>query len=355
MSVCFKARNPRWIIVALAALAFAFTACKKPVEVGPNQPAAQGDASVTVTGYELVRLDLESPSGAVSLRNPALRVNIKVTATGENPVSWDPGFSSGVATQARNVLLFNASSWDDGLSSSNNIAAIATNKYAHLDDPVNEPVDIAPGESIDDVLLFDAPPSSSKNLILSIPPRVFGEEATLPSYISLPYTANTPAARTVGELGEPYPGREYAFTVTKSSIVHQKLKQADGKEAVSRDPLLRIDFVVENTSEKAIEYLPTMLSGGVDFPALVDQRDSVQNRATFHADVDVVGQVRERKLLAPGEKIKDFILFDRPTRGVEDLRLYYPGRRLGGSGLVEIALPYEWTNPALPKDFRPKK
>lgn len=354
MSLCFKARNPRWIIVALAALAFGFSACKKPVEVGPNQPAVQGDASVTVTGYELVRLDLETSAGAVSLRKPALRVDVKIAATGENPVHWDPGFSAGVATQARNVLLFSAGSWQDGLSSSNNVAAIATDKYDHLDDPVTEPVDIAPGESIDDVLLFDAPPASSTNLILSIPPRVFGEETELPSYISLPFTANEPGARTVGSIGEPYEGREFAFTVTKSSVVHQKLKQTDGKEAVSRDPLLRIDFEVENTSEKSIEYLPTMLSGGVDFPALVDQRDSVQNRATFHADVDVVGQVRERKTVAPGEKIKDFILFDRPTRGVEDLRLYYPGRRLGGTGLVEISMPYEWANPALPKDFQPK-
>lgn len=354
MSVCFKARNPRWIIVALAALAIAFAGCKKPVEVGPNQPAAQGDASVTVTGYELVRLDLETTSGPVSLRKPALRVNVQVTATGENPVHWDPGFNAGVATQARNVLLFAASSWEDGLSASNNIAAIATNKYTYLSDPVTEPADIAPGESLDDVLLFDAPPSSATNLILSIPPRVFGEEAELPMYVSLPYTASEPAARKTGALGEPYEGREFNFTVTKTAVVHQKLKGEDGKEAVSRDPLLRIDFEVENTSDKPIEYLPTMMSGGVDFPALVDQRDSVQNRATFRAEVDVVGQVRTRKNLAPGEKVKDFILFDRPTRGVENLRLYYPGRRLGGTGLVEISLPYEWETPELPKDFQPK-
>lgn len=354
MSLYLEAKNPRWIIVALAALALAFTACKKPSEVGPNQAMEQGGAAVTVTGYELVRLDLETPSGPVALRKPALRVDVQVRATGDQTVHWDPGFSAGGATQARNVLLFAASTWKDGLSSSNYLSALSTEKYAYLDDPITEAVDIAPGESIDDVLLFEAPPSGAKNLVLSIPPRVFGEEITLPGYISLPFSANAPDDRAIATLGEEYEAREFTFKVTKSDVVYQRLKQADGKDAVSRDPLLRIDFEVTNTSEEPIEYLPTMLSGGVDFPALVDQRDSVQNRATFREDVDVVGQLRQRTTIAPGKTVKDFILFDRPTRGVEELRLFYPGKRLGGTGLVETQLPYTWKNPELPKEFQPK-
>lgn len=354
MSLYLEAKYPRWIIVALAALAMAFTACKKPDEVGPNQAIEQGGAAVTVTGYELVRLDLETPSGPVALRKPALRVDVTVKATGEKPVHWNPGFSAGGATQARNVLLFAASSWKDGLSSSNNLSALAADTYVYLDDPVTEAIDIAPGESLDDVLLFEAPPSGTSNLVLSIPPRVFGEDVKFPGYVSLPFKANPPEERAIAGLGEAYEGREFAFKVTKAAVVHQRLKQADGKDAVSRDPLLRIDFEVTNTSETAIEYLPTMLSGGVDFPALVDQRDSVQNRASFREDVDVVGQLRERTSIAPGKTIKDFILFDRPTRGVEELRLFYPGKRLGGTGLVEVEMPYEWANPALPKEFQPK-
>lgn len=355
MSLYFEAKNPRWVIVALAVLALAFTACKKPEEVGPNEAIEQGDAAVTVTNYELVRLDLETASGPVALRKPALRVDVKVSAVGENPVHWDPGFTAGGATQARNVLLFAASSWKDGLSSSNNLSALATDKYTYLDDPITEAVDVAPGESIEDVLLFEAPSSGASNLVLSIPPRVFGEDVELPGYISLPFSANEADDRPVATLDEDYEAREFTFKVTKSEVVHQALKRADGKDAVSRDPLLRIDFEVTNTSEEAIEYLPTMLSAGVDFPALVDQRDSVQNRATFREDVDVVGQLRERTSIAPGKTIKDFILFDRPTRGVEELRLFYPGKRLGGTGLVEITLPYKWANPELPKDFQPKK
>lgn len=354
MSLYLEAKNPRWIIVALAALALAFTACKKPEEVGPNQAMTQGDAAVTVTGVELVRLDLETSSGPVALRKPALRVDVKVSAVGETAVHWDPGFSAGGATQARNVLLFAANTWKDGLSSSNNLSALSTEKYVYLDDPITEAVDIAPGETIEDVLLFEAPSSGTKNLVLSIPPRVFGQEAKLPGYISIPFSANTPDERAVATLGEAYEAREFTFKVTKSDVLYQRLKQADGKDAVSRDPLLRIDFEVTNTSEQAIEYLPTMLSGGVDFPALVDQRDSLQNRATFREDVDVVGQLRQRTTIAPGKTIKDFILFDRPTRGVEELRLFYPGKRLGGTGLVEIQLPYTWKNPELPKEFQPK-
>ena len=88
--------------------------------------------------------------------------------------------------------------------------------------------------------------------------------------------------------------------------------------------------------------------------ALTDQNGAIQNRATYAAGVDVVGQVRERQTIAPGKSIKDFILFDRPTRGVETLHLLYPGRRLGGTGLVRVQFPYTWANPEIPDDFKPK-
>src|SRR5690554_5337530 len=354
MSLWFETRNTRHIVAVVGALALGFTACAKPVEVGPNEPMQQGAASVTVTGYSLVHIDLETPTGAVAMTRPVLKLDLDITATGETPVRWNPGFDANAATQAQNVLLFSAPSWENGLSPANNIGAVATGTHVYLDDPIVEAVDIAPGQTVKDVLLFSAPPSSANNLVLSIPPQTFGEDIKFPGYISLPYSASEAEPRPVAELNEDVEAREFRFKATGVDIVYQALKSADGKEAVSRDPLLRVKFTVTNTSDTPIEYIPTRQSSGVDYPALTDQNGAIQNRATFAAGVDVVGQVRERQTIAPGKSIKDFILFDRPTRGVETLHLLYPGRRLGGTGLVRVQFPYTWANPEIPDDFKPK-
>lgn len=355
MSLWFEARTARHIAAFAGALALSLSACSKPVQVSHEEAVVQGTASVQVTGTSLLQLDLEGPAGAVALERPALRVNVRVQNTGDAPLRWDPGFSAAGATQAQNVLLFAAPSWDAGLSPANNVPVLDTGNYTYLDDPVREPVDIAPGESIDDVLLFAAPSSSATNLILSIPPRVFGADVTMPGYISIPYAAEAVPARTVAGLNEAVETPTLTFTATKAEVVHQPLKNADGSDAISRDPLLRISFTVKNTSDKAIEYLPSRMASGVDFPALTDQNGALQNRATFAAGVEPVGQVRERQSIAPGKSITDFILFDRPTRGVETLRLTYPGKRLGGAGLLRVEFPYTWANPDVPEAFKPKQ
>lgn len=355
MSLWFEARHTRHIAAFAGALALSFTACSKPVQVTQDEAMVQGTASVQVTGHALLQLDLEGPAGAVALERPALRVDVRVQNNGDVPMRWDPGFSAVGATQAQNVLLFAATSWESGLSPANNIAVLDTGAYTYLDDPVREPVEIAPGEAIDDVLLFAAPASSANNLILSIPPRVFGPEIKLPGYISIPYTAAAPAERTIAGLKEAAETGALTFTVSAADVVHQPLKNAEGTDVISRDPLLRIRFTVKNTSDKAIEYIPTRMASGIDFPALTDQNGALQNRATFAVGVEPVGQIRERQSIAPGKSVTDFILFDRPTRGVETLHLTYPGKRLGGTGLVRAEFPYTWANPDLPEEFKPKQ
>ncbi len=354
MSWSYTTTRIHIFVVLAVGLTMGLTACKKPMEVGPNEAMVQANASVTVTNTQLVNLITETPTGAGFLRKPVLQIDVDIAATGEETVRWDPGFGVGSTTQARNVLLFAASSWEDGLNASNHIGRVASDDFKFLDDPITEAVDIAPGQKIHDVLYFAEPPSSTSNLILSIPPHVFGEEVKFPGYISLPYSGKQAEELPAGSLGKAFQGRGFDFTVTKASVVYQPLQRADNKPAISRDPLLRVDFTVKNTGSSAIEYMPTMLSGGVDFPALVDQKDAIQNRATFAEDIDVQGQQRNRTSIAPGKSIKDFILFDRPTRGVEQLTLYYPGKRLGGSGLVKVNFPFKWAEPEVPAEFRQK-
>lgn len=354
MSLWSAAHGMRPLVAVLGALALGLSACAKPIEVGPQEPMQQGNASVTVASYELVYVDLESPTGAVAMNRPVLKVELDVQAIGEVPVSWNPGFESAGATQAQNVLLFRASSWADGLNPSNNVGAVSTSGYRYLDDPVTEPVEIAPGTTVRDVLLFSAPPSSTTGLVLSIPPQVFGPEEKLPGYIRLPFSGGEAEALPVAALNEAYEGREFTFTVTGADVVYAKMKDPESKDAISRDPLLRIAFQVKNTGDAPMNYTPTVLSSGIDFPALTDQNDALQNRAIFVAGVEIEGQHREVQTIAPGATIRDAIYFDRPPRSVETLKLLYPGRRLGGSGLVRVEFPYTWADPEVPEEFQAK-
>lgn len=355
MSLWSVAPLKRPILAALAVITIGFSGCGKPTEVGPNEAMQQGTAAVTVTDYSLEYIDLETPTGAVAVSRPVLKVELNIEAIGEEPVRWNPGFDSTSATQVQNVLLFHANSWEDGLSPANHIGALSTSGYTYLDDPITEPVEIAPGESARDIILFSAPPSSAQNLLLSIPPQIFGAETKFPGYIRLPFSAQEAKEPEAVGVNEDFEGREFTFKVTKTAIVYPAMKDAEGKEAVSRDPLLRVDFSVKNTSDSPLNYVPSMLSSGVDFPALTDQRGALQNRVTFGPGIEVVGQTREAQTIAPGKSLNDFILFDRPTRGVETLLLTVPGRRVGGSGLIRATFPYTWENPEVPADFKPKQ
>lgn len=356
MSLWSQTRESRHLIALVGALGLSVSACSKPVQYAQDQVAQNGPLGVQVEGVSLERIDVEGPAGAMELDRNALVVSLAITNTGETPLRWDPGFATTGVTQAQSVLLYAAPSWDAGLSPANNIATIATGAWHYLADPVREPVEVQPGETIRDIMLFSEPPSSVSNLILSVPPRLAGAEAKHPIFISIPYTAGEPKRAEVAQVGQMMTTADgVSFGVRGSEIAHQRVTNPDGSEAISKDPLLSIRFRVENKGDKPIEYIPTRMAAAKDFPALVDQNGAIQNRATFAAGVTPVGQISERRTLAPGESLEDFILFDRPTNGVTSLTLSFPGSRLGGSGLFRVAMPYTWSDPDAPAEFQPKK
>lgn len=355
MSLWFQTRPSRHLIALVGALGLSVSACSKPVQYGEGELAQNGPLGVQVESVALERIDVEGPAGAMELDRDALVVTLQVTNHGEAPLRWDPGFSATGVTQAQSVLLYSAQSWEEGLSPSNNIAAISTGAWHYLNDPVREPVDIAPGETLRDVLLFSAPSSSATNLVLSVPPRLAGPEVKHPLYIGIPFTNREVARPVIGEVGKTTQIGAISFGVRGTKIEHQRVTNPDGSESITSLPLLAVRIRVENKGERPVEYIPTRMAAGKDFPALVDQNGAVQNRATFAPGVNPVGQVSERRTLAPGESLEDFILFDRPTNSVESLTLSYPGSRVGGSGLFRVAIPYTFADPALPEEFRSRK
>lgn len=354
MSLWFEARQKRQMVAVVGAFGLSLAACAKPQMVSEGETAQNGPLSVQVEGHTVQRLDVEGPAGAVTMDRNTLVVRLVVTNQGTTPLRWDPGFGPTGVTQAQNVLLYSASTWEEGLSPANNIPTLSLGAWKYLGDPVTEPVEIAPGETIRDVLLFSEPSSSTTSLILSVPPKLAGPEAKLPIYIQIPYNAGDSPSLGAAAVEETITQDGLAFTVRGAEIAYQRVRNPDGSESIGASPLFKIRFRVKNESDAAVEYIPTRMAAGKDFPALTDQSGAIQNRAIFPAGVTPVGQQSERQSLAPGATLDDFILFERPVRTVESLILTYPGSRLGGKGLFRVQLPYTWSDPEVPEEFRPR-
>ena len=355
MSLWFETRQKRHLFAVAGALGLSFSACTTPQEIGVGEPAVNGPLSVQVDGVSLERIDLEGPAGAMEYDRNVLLVRLAVSNVGASVLRWDPGFSSAGGTQAQNVLLYATPSWKEGLSPSNNIRSLSTGAWHYLGDPVREPVEVAPGETIQDVLVFSEPGSATTNLVLSIPPGLAGPDAKAPIFVNIPYAPGEVVQPKIAELNEVVEQHGLAFSVKSAEVAHQQVRAVDGTDSVSSSPLLRVRFHVENKSDAPMEYIPTRMGAGKDFPALTDQSGAVQNRATFAVGITPVGQLVERQTLAPGESLDDFILFERPSRNVESLTLAFPGSRLGSVGLFRVTFPYTWADPAVPEEFRPRQ
>mgnify|MGYP002620297278 FL=1 len=344
------------LLVALLILAtVALSGCRKPTEVGLQEALTQGAVTVTVTGLEARYLELESNAGAVITDRPALVISLTATNNGSAPVVWNLGWDVTTASQGQHALLFAAASYEDGLSAANNIPNLTLNDLRWVDDPVAEPVMLQPGETIEDRLLFSMPPLGTTSLVLSLPPRIFGDDVTMPGYIRMPWTAPTDLPGPVIQAADAaWEGNGFTFMVTGNAVQWVPLKDTANVDGISTQALLRVGFRVTNTGDTPMDYMPTTEAGNANFPSLVDaSNNAIQNRAIFDSGVTVVGQVRERQTIAPGESLDDFLLFERPSRNVQELVLEFPARRFSRNGAVRLRMPFTWADPPQPPPWGP--
>ena len=129
------------------------------------------------------------------------------------PLRYDLGWSTTSSTQATSPLLFLDPGPEIQLSGQAQIPALILGSSLYTPDPVASPRTLNPGEGVDDLLLFEAPPENAKALLLSLPPALFGKQAKTPAYIriaSVPTEVQQP--QWLSEKDE-YKGPSIRFTI----------------------------------------------------------------------------------------------------------------------------------------------
>lgn len=356
--------SPALLLISL--LALAAIGCEEPPVGNMGSAITQGEVAVTVTGYEVKYVELEAPAGAEVTSEPVLVLTMEVANNSSSPVRYDLGWSSPNNTQARSPLLFVDLGEDAENGQSNHVPTLKLQGVEYLDDPVTSAVNIAPGETLTDVILFEKPEGAS-GLVLSLPPSIFGTEVETPAYVRIPYeepeTIEAPAPIGVGET---YEGREFSFTVDSTSTEYIRLMDAEDREGYSDGPLYRINFTLTNTSETTIQYVPPGASQSANPATLVDEGNTPIPVAQFPAGITWMpdpdgaegprpAETREfrtqRAQIGPGESYESFLLFQQPPSDVSQLTFVVPGTRLGGTGLVRVSIPYTHQSPPEPADL----
>lgn len=319
-----------------------FTACQEPPVGTMGQAVTLGMVSATVTSIDLAWLDLEGPNGAAPTSDPVLRVGLQVRNDGATPLRYDLGWGTTTATQAQTALLFVDPGEEIVLSPAGNIPVLQLAGWQYLDDPVTEAARIEPGQTLDDVLLFQAPPADATSLLLSLPPAVFGLENKLPVYVRIPWTrpADIPRPQP-SAVGTEVEGRGYTFRVDGTEQAFVRLTNAQGQAGFSVTPLLKLNFTIRNTGDSTIEYVPERANRSFDPPSLIDGSGAPLERATFDDGVSADGMINERRQIGAGESLSGFLLFKRPDPSTSEMLFTFPGRRAGSTGLVRVTVPYQ--------------
>jgi hypothetical protein len=328
--------------------------CVKVPEAGLNQAVTQGLVSATVNSVELTHLDLEGPTGAMRTQEPVLRIGLQLTNNSAVPLRYDLGFSATTATQALSPLLFVDPGVDGELGPTGYIESVLLSTHQYLGDPIAAAVTVAPGQTIDDVLLFRAPPAGATSFVLSLPPSIFGPEVKTPALVRFAYTAPAviPEPQPVA-VGTPWVGPDYTFTVTGSQVQFVRLRNAENDEGFSQNPLLRVDYTLTNTGSATLQYIPVEASNAIAAPTLVDAAGLPIPRAEFQPGIAPVDQFVQRRQVAAGETISNYLLFQRPEQGTSDLTLFIAGKRFDSTGLVRVTMPFTWADPPQPAELTP--
>lgn len=316
-------------------------------------PVQIGAVSASVLDVSAAYLELETPSGAVTTESPVLLLRLAVTNGGQENVHYDLGWSTTQSTQLQSALLFRDPGPEIQLSPAGNIPIISLGSNQYLADPVTSATTIAPGQTLEDVLLYQLPPADASSLLLSLPPTIFGAENRLPAYVRIPWTAPAEVPQpTPVPIGEPVVGQGYTFTITGTEQAYQPLLRS-GKNGFSSSPLLRLQFEVTNTGSTTIEYVPLRANRGIDAPTLLDEHGSPVETASFEDGITVTGFVNERRQIGPGESFRSFLLFRRPTTTSGQLTFVMSGKRVSSTGLIRVAIPYEQREVPVPEELRP--
>ena len=326
--------------------------CQKPL-VGNQGEALQepgAPIAVTMVGFSLERIELEGENGPLIYEEPVLAVRLKLENKGQAPFAYQPTHTADKATNLQAPLLF----VDPGPKAepTTNITGIYLEEGL-LSSQQAAMTQIQPGDTKEDVYLFQPPAQEGMDLLLTVPPALHGGKNMIK--IKLPYTATPIAPPAVHKVGEEIVVGEVKVVVTGSGNEYLKLKDVNKGAGFSKDPVFKVSYKLTNTGSSALTYNPGhgQLGSALAVALLESGGKGRYMRVRFGGDREVPGQVSKPSMFAAGKTVTDFAVFERPPPNAKMLQVQIPAKLWGGAGLVRVDFPYEYKDPAKPAALTP--
>lgn len=337
-----------WLVVLLFAsmLAPALSGCQEPppvVEMGGAGEA--GGVEFTVLGYNVVRPELTSEDGVYEYAKPVLAVTLRATNTGKDSFQYVPDHGGRQMAEASSPLLYYAPEGEDAPlppEEKNPLKAVVL-KEGTLEGQLTENRQLAPGDSVTDRYLFEVPSEESAKLIFSVPPTM--HRGNKPVLHRLSYSKQEPEGPSIRQLGETISLDGVSFTLESATLEYVELEGGgDDEMGYSTEPLLKVAYSVQNTTDSAIDYRPGHREASGNRPPLLypgDEESETVTRVKFSSDLSPAGQIQGRKTIEPGSTLEDFALYRQPADDVSQLRFEFPGARFERSGLLRYTIPFD--------------
>ncbi len=325
-------------------------ACEKPI-VAQGNTATVGGIEFTVAEHEVRYLEVAENDNTYEYPQPAVLIGVTLKNVGEGSFTYSPTHSTQQSSEAQTPMLYHAPTGEDAddlpPKSKKLINGVMLSKGS-LGGQITKSETIEKGASISDVLLFEVPATGGP-LILSLPPAM--HRGKFPVLFKLDFQPTAAKGPKMYAVGEPVAFGTTTFTVVGSEILYLKTRDTLQGEGFSSEPLLKISYEIENNGTAPVSYDPAHRSVGGRGASLYG-KDTTFKRVKFASSTTVDGQRDGTTTIAPGDKLSDFVLFDRPSEGTSELTFEYPAPLFGGSGLARYVLEYEYSNPAPPKELK---
>jgi len=338
----------RWGVVSLiaSALALVLSGCQEPPPVVEMGGAAEaGGMEFTVLGYNVVRPELTSEDGVYEYAKPVLAVTVRATNTGKDSFQYVPDHGGRQMAEASSPLLYYAPEGEEATlppKEKNPLKAVVLDEGT-LEGQMTENRQLSPGDSVTDRYLFEVPDEESAQLIFSVPPTMHRGDKPVLHRVS--YSKKQPEGPSIRQLGETLSLDGVSFTLNSATLEYVNLEGGgDDETGYSTNPLLKVSYSIQNTTDSAIDYRPGHREASGRRPPLLylgDEQSETVPRVRFSSDLSPAGQIQGRKTIEPGSTLEDFALYRQPADDVSQLRFEFPGTRFERSGLLRYTIPFD--------------
>lgn len=342
----------RVLLLLVCAVLVAGAACEKPVVGAMGEPVVAGGMQFNVTGYELRYLEFNEGDKTVSYTEPVLAIRVQITNESDKPLSYTPSHRTQQMTEAGTPLLYRDPGAEAELPPpAKDIIGGVYLERGELAEQVVALQNLQPGQSLQDVFLFEVPREKSAALILSVPPSM--HHGAMPVLIRIPYAYKEPKGHTVYQAGEPIARGAASFLVKSAEVAYIETTHTIEGKGYSSEPLLKISYTISNPGDQPIRYSPEHYVEGARGAAAYAGSTTLK-RVKLPPNTRAVGQVQGVTTIEPGKSVSDFVLFERPDEAHDSLTFEFPASTFGDAGLIRVAVPYQHTEPPLPKEMQKK-